>query len=272
MMSPKKVKEILNQLGIKPSKARSQNFLTDENIASWQVEQADIQPEDIVLEIGAGLGILTKHILEKTKNLTVIEYDRVLAGYLEKEYGNEIEVICEDVLKCELPKFDKVISNLPYHISSEITAKLLIHDFDAGILMYQKEFAAHLVAKPGSKNYSRISVLANYYAESEIIKTVPKGAYYPAPKVDSSIVRISPRPAGFTPADETFYFDIVRMLFSHKNRKIRNALVSEARQLGIDKSEIKKWADDVPYADDRAVTLAPEQLNEIVNWLRQKMQ
>ena len=269
-MSPKKVREILSQLGIKPSKARSQNFLTDENIASWQVEQADIRKDDIVLEIGAGLGILTRHIMEKTENLIVIEYDRVLASYLEKEFN--IDIICEDVLRCELPKFDKVISNLPYHISSEITAKLLVHDFKAGILMYQKEFAAHLVAGPGSKNYSRISVLANYYADCEIIKTVPKGAYYPSPKVDSSIVRIKPRPAGFTPKNEKFYFDIVRMLFSHKNRKIRNALVSEAKQLGIEKSEIKKWADEVPYADDRAVTLAPEKINEIVEWLRQKMQ
>lgn len=258
-------------LGLKPSKAIGQNFLKDKKIAEWIVEQAGIRPGDRVLEIGPGLGILTGHILRKTKSYVGVELDARLAGHIEKKHG--VEIINADVLGTDLPEFDKIVSNLPYQISSEIINKLLVEcEFQRGILMFQKEFALHLVASPGNRAYSRISVLASYYADCEIIRHVPKDAFYPAPKVDSAIVKLTPRPATFRPSDEKYYFDLVRVLFSHKNRKIRNALVSEHRRLGVGKEDIKGWVDEVPHANDRAVTLAPEKLNEIAEWLNAKMQ
>ncbi len=264
-MNVSEVQKTMKKLNFMPSKKKGQHFLIDSNIARWQVDKADIESNETVLEIGAGLGILTRLILEKTENIIIIEKDPTLAGYLKNELG--VEVICADVLDIELPEFDKVVSNLPYHISSEITAKLLAHDFDRGILMFQKEFAKHLVAKPGSRAYSRISVLAGYHADSEIVKLVPKGAFYPVPKVDSAVVEIVPRAPEFTPPDKDFYFLVVRVIFSHKNRKIRNALVSEHRQLGASKVDLKSMVDDIPHADERAVTLSPIQINDIADML-----
>ena len=257
--------EELRGLGVRPSKGKGQNFLTDRKIADWIVDSADIQPDETVLEIGPGLGILTERLAKKAKNLLAIELDKRLAAHIHDRFG--IEVIQADVLEVELPKFDKVVSNLPYQISSPITLKLLDAEFRKGILMYQKEFAQHLVASPGERAYSRISVMAGYRAECKIIKNVSKGCFHPVPKVDSAIVELVPRRAGFEVLDEDTFKDVVRALFSHKNRKVRNGIMAEHASLGIQKDESKRLAAEVPYSEERPVTLAPEKLAEISNYI-----
>ena len=141
----------LENLGIRPSRKLGQNFLTDKNMADWIVEQADIQTDDIILEIGPGLGILTERIKKFTQNIVAIELDKKLAEHIEEKY--RIELILGDALEINFPAFDKVVSNLPYQISSPITFKILDTNFKKGILMYQKEFAQHLVAQPGERAY-----------------------------------------------------------------------------------------------------------------------
>jgi 16S rRNA (adenine1518-N6/adenine1519-N6)-dimethyltransferase len=227
------------------------------------VEQADIAPGERVLEIGPGLGILTERLLRKTTNLTTIEKDATLAKHIESEFS--IEVINKDVLKVELPELDKVVSNLPYQISSEVTMKLLGHIFAKGLLMYQKEFADHLVAGAGTRPYSRISVMCQYRADCRIVKQVAKGSFYPVPKVDSAIVEIVPMlPDPAAKSEEVFNW-LMSILFSHKNRKVRNCLVSERRRLGLEKGATRQLADMLPHANERPVKLAVHELVEITN-------
>src|SRR4030042_3085756 len=130
-----------------------QNFLIDKNIAILEVKQANIESDDTVLEIGPGLGILTKLLAEKAKRVIAIEIDENLINKLKKTLPENVDLIHEDALNIDfetLPKFNKIVSNLPYQISSPITFKFLDYDFESAILIYQKEFAERLVAKPGS--------------------------------------------------------------------------------------------------------------------------
>ncbi len=264
-MEINEIKSKLGRLGIKPSKRFSQNFLISENIARRQVEAAGIQDGDRVLEIGPGLGVLSKHILDKTKNVQFIEKDPHLAGFIREEYS--ADVISGDAMEEDLSGFDVVIANLPYHISSEITVRLLEAGFRTAILMFQKEFAVHLTASPGSRDYSRITVFREFYSDAEIIMEVPKSNYYPVPKVDSCIVKLEGHEPPFQPRDIDQFFKIVRILFSHKKRTVRNALVSETGVLGTTKEELKPLLTDLPFADERAFNLPPEKIYEISEYV-----
>lgn len=253
----------LKRLGIRPSRGLGQSFLVDESVADWMVGEARIRRSDRVLEIGPGLGVLTKRLAKATDDLTVIELDRRLAAEMSRLDG--VKVIQGDAVQVPLPDFDKVVSNLPYQISSPITLRLLEHGFSLALLMFQREFAQHLVAKPGQAAYSRISVMAGYRSESSIIRDVPRSAFSPQPKVDSAIVMITPREPDFEILDEARYRDVVRMLFSHKNRKVRNGMASEHAALGIGKTEAKALAERLPHADRRPATLSPAELADIAN-------
>lgn len=252
----------LKSLGIRPSKNLGQSFLADASVADWIVSKACIGRADRVLEIGPGLGILTERLAKATESLTVIELDRRLAASL-REKG--INVIQGDAMEVAFPEFDVMVSNLPYQISSGITMKLLDCRFRKAVLMFQKEFAEHLVAKPGQAAYSRISVMAGYRSETRILRHVPRGSFHPVPKVDSAIVEIVPRPPDFEIMDEGAFRKIVRVLFSHKNRKVRNGIAAEHAALGLGKDEAKALAETLPHRDERPVTLSPEQLAGIAN-------
>ncbi len=235
----------------------SQHFLIDERVANRQIEYANLNENDVVLEIGAGNGILTKRIAKIAK-VIAIEIDRKFIEKLKKI--RNVEVIHGDALKIDFNEleFNKVISNLPYHISSPITFKLLQKKFDLGILMYQKEFAERLVAKPGSKEYSRLSVMVYYKADCEILEYVPKKAFYPVPKVDSCIVKIIPIGKRFD-VNEKIFEKVVKILFSHRRKKIKNAL----KLHGIDK--------EVPYGDRRVEEIEPEKIVEICKALEENL-
>ncbi len=125
-------------------------------------------------------------------------------------------------MKVDFPKFDKVVSNLPYSISSEITFKLLRHKFKLGILMYQYEFAARMVSPPNCKDYSRLTVDTYYFADASILMRVPKEAFQPAPEVNSAVVKIIPRPTPFEVRDEAFFMGFVAAVFSQRRKKLRN--------------------------------------------------
>ncbi len=252
----------LRQLGIRPSRSMGQNFLVDESVADWIVSSAEIKPGERVLEIGPGLGMLTRKLAAATDNLVVIELDHRLAEKLEK---GGLNVIRGDALEVALPDFDKVVSNLPYQISSPITLRLLEHGFELARLMFQKEFAEHLVAMPGQAKYSRLSVMAGYRSRSRIIKNVPKGCFHPVPKVDSAVVEIVPRPPDFEILDEPLFKDVVRILFSHKNRKVRNGIMAEHEALGMGKARARELSETLPHNDKRPITLSPAQLAEISN-------
>jgi 16S rRNA (adenine1518-N6/adenine1519-N6)-dimethyltransferase len=235
---------------------KGQNFLVDSRIADRQIKYASLSDRDIVLEIGAGYGVLTKRIAAKARKVLAVEMDSSLADTL-KGIPN-VDVICDNVLNIDFTSlvFNKVIANLPYQISSPVTFKLLESDFELGILMYQKEFAERLAAGPEDKDYSRLSVMASYAADWDILEVVSPSAFRPRPKVNSAVVKVVPGKPKFEVMSKEIFFETVRVLFSHRRKKIKNSLVIDGL-LTADESE------DVPYGERRVEELSPHSIGEI---------
>ncbi len=247
---------LIADTGIVPKKSKGQNFLTDERVADRHIGYAGINREDRVLEVGPGLGILTKRLIEASDNVTCIELDDILAEYITKTYGDSLTLIHGDAVKVPFPEFDVFVSNLPYSVSTPIIFKLLEHDFRTAVVMVQKEFADRMVAMIGSPDYSRLTVNLFYRAECEIMETVPASRFNPKPKVDSALVRITPRKAPFEVLDERTFFKVVEVTFNHRRKKIGTSLKS---------ARMMQPGDDVPYVDERVEMLSPQQIGEIAD-------
>ncbi len=263
-MEISELKARIRDLGMTPNKRLGQHFLSDEATANRQVQYAKVGKNDTVLEIGPGLGILTGILSTRAKRVVAVEADPAAADYIERTY-EDVEIIRGDVLKVDLPEFDKVVSNLPFNISSPITFKLLEVPFDSAILMYQKEFAERLVASDGGKEYSRLSVNAFYRANCEILETVPRTLFYPEPKVDASIVRIEPRHPPFEVIDEGHFFKVVKALFTHRRKQIRNSLMLEWRSLTDTRESMAQFVSELPGSQRRVEELSPEEIGELSN-------
>jgi len=240
-----------------------QNFLIDKQVAEREVAYADLNKNDVVLEIGPGKGILTRLLARKAKKVIAIEIDARLVEKLENVLLGNVAIIHADALKVDfttLPMFNKIVSNLPFQISSPITFKLLEYPFSKAVLMYQKDFAERMVAHPGTKDYSRLSVMIYYRTRCRVLETVPKKCFSPAPKVDSSVVEVIPRNnPPFTVLNEIFFFDIIKRLFAHRRKKIKNTI-----------KEVYDNLEDIPYLDKRVEELSPEQIGGISNLLFKK--
>ncbi|MEF8874023.1 MAG: 16S rRNA (adenine(1518)-N(6)/adenine(1519)-N(6))-dimethyltransferase RsmA [Candidatus Thermoplasmatota archaeon] len=257
------VTEELRRLGMRPVKSLGQNFLQDDDIAERIVEAAGLTSKDKVLEIGPGLGTLTDEIMKKAGKTIAIEKDASLVGYLEGRYSDtrfDVEIIQGDVLERDLPDFGKVISNLPFSISSPITFRLLKEDFSFGVLTYQKEYAERMVAEPGEEDYSRLSVMVSTLADLEILFDVPRNAFYPPPSVDASVIRMVPSRPPFPLKYEDAFSKVVKELFNYRRKKIKNAL----------KNGLRTKIGEVPYGDRRVGNLSPVEINDIVNHLVEK--
>lgn len=200
-------------------KKLGQHFLKDPKIAEKMVEYADVSKKDIVLEIGPGKGIITQVLSERANKVIGIEKDRELAKKLN--FPN-LELIIGDALKTEFPKFNKIVSNLPFQISAPITFKFFEYEWDVAVLIYQKEFSERFLAKPGDKNYSRLTLAVNYYVNPEILKQISRGKISPIPEVKCNIVRFFPKKEPFK-ADKNFW-ELVKKLFQHKRKLVRAAL------------------------------------------------
>ncbi len=258
------IKDILETYHISPSKRLSQHFLIDEHIADKIIEHGNIDKEDVILEVGPGLGILTKYTIKKAKGVIAVEWDKRICSYLADEFGDEIELINADALKIDFPYFNKIISNLPYKISSPITFKFLEHDFRYAVLMYQKEFADRMVAKEG-KEYSRLSVNVYYKGKCERLEYVPKTAFFPQPKIDSAVVKLTPRKPRFEVKDEALFFKVVETLFSHRRKKIQNSLLMGWKYFAEDKETMKLIIQHLPYKEKRVEELSPEEIGVIAD-------
>jgi len=262
------VRSLLKKYNIKGG-TFDQHFLIDADYLNRIVTSADLGPEDVVLEIGAGVGNLTEKLARKAKKVIAIELDPNLVRVLHDRFDKveNIEIIAGDALKVEFPEFDKVVSNLPYSISSEITFKLLRHKFKLGILMYQYEFAARMVSLPNCKDYSRLTVDTCYFADASILMKVPKSAFQPVPEVDSAVIKLVPRPSPFEVKDQTFFMDFVAAVFSQRRKKLRNAILNTNYMLKI--PNIKEVISQLPedLVNKRAENLTPEELAKVANQL-----
>jgi 16S rRNA (adenine1518-N6/adenine1519-N6)-dimethyltransferase len=247
---------LIADTGIIPKKSKGQNFLIDDRVADRHIGYAEIERSDKVLEVGPGLGILTKRLIEVSDDVTCIEIDDILADYITETYGDRLRLIHADAVKEPFPDFDVFVSNLPYSVSTPIIFKLLEYDFRTAVVMVQKEFADRMVAMVGSPDYSRLTVNLYYRSTCEIMETVPASRFNPRPKVDSALVRITPREPPFKVMDEGLFFKVVEVTFNHRRKKIGTSLKSAG---------LMRAGDDVPYIDDRVERLRPEQIGEIAD-------
>ncbi|MBA7502057.1 Ribosomal RNA small subunit methyltransferase A [subsurface metagenome] len=268
--------DLLRKHGIRLSKRVGQHQVVDSTLLEQMVDYAELSRDDVVLEIGAGIGNLTLLLAGRAGKVIAVERDRRLIKVLEERLRDHpnVELLCGDALRIELPKFNKVVANLPYGISSDITFKLLEHGFELAVLMYQREFAERLAAKPGSGDYSRLTVNAYYRASVELLGEVLPEAFFPQPKVTSAIVRLRPREHPFEVTDERMLTNVIRALFQHRRQRVRNALYRSFGEIfpgkRPPKAERRAFIDGkLPkgLAEARVMDLPPEKFGEIADFL-----
>jgi 16S rRNA (adenine1518-N6/adenine1519-N6)-dimethyltransferase len=228
----------LKELKIRPRKSLGQHFVQDPNILRKIVEEAALEPEDIVVEVGAGLGSLTAPLAERTQKVYALEIDPRLAEALRKRFlgMEQVEVIQGDALKFDFaPIFKKwrrrmkVVANLPYEISSPMIFRLLKEReyFSLLVLMLQLEVARRVVARPGTKDYGPLSLWTRLYCRTAIAFKVGPRAFHPPPKVDSAVVKfeILPQPS-IEVADEKTLQEVIRSAFTYRRKTLGKALQS----------------------------------------------
>ncbi len=201
-----------------------QHFLMDRAATMRIVSYADLGPQDNVLEIGPGSGNLTEALAARAAHVYAVEVDPDLAAQLSGRFSN-VQVIKGDALKVELPDYNKIVSNLPYQISSRITYRLLSRPFETAVLMYQWEFARRMAAAAGDSEYGRLAMTVGFFCHIEILEKVSKMAFRPVPQVDSAIVRLQPRldRADAEPAD---FMRLVEGLFNNRRKKVKKGLAA----------------------------------------------
>ncbi len=239
------IKKIMSDNNLIFHKGLGQNFLFNEHYLDAIVSCGDITKEDVVIEIGPGLGVLTTRLAEKAKKVIAVEIDSNIVPVLSsitREYNN-IEIINADVMKLDLntlidnESHVKVVANLPYYITTPIIMKLLEDklNIESIVIMIQKEVAQRLVAAPGTKDYGAITLAVGYYTTSEIKLLVPASAFVPAPKVESAVVKMNIIDSKLNVVDEKFMFSIIKAAFGQRRKTFVNAVNS---YLKIDKAVI----------------------------------
>lgn len=237
-----------------------QHVLKNPGVATAIVDKADLKQSDIVLEVGPGSGNLTVKILEKAKKCIAVELDPRMAAEVTKRVqgtpqGKRLDVVLGDVIKTDLPYFDVCISNTPYQISSPLVFKLLATTPSPRvcILMFQREFALRLFAKPGDKLYSRLSVNAQMWAKIDHIMKVGKNNFKPPPAVESSVVRLVPK----NPRPNISYEEwdgLLRICFVRKNKTLRANFLGTTSILNLLETNYRTWCaqNDIPLEDGPA--------------------
>ncbi len=267
--------EILNLLrdsGIRLSKRAGQHLMVDQAVLERMVDYAELSPSDTVLEIGAGVGNLTSLLAERAGKVLAVEKDRRLFLLAQKRLRNykNVELRCTDFLKMEIPSFDKVVSNLPFGISSQATFRLLQSGLKLGVLTYQTEFAKRLVAQPGSEDYSRLTVAVRMRAEVELLEEIPPSCFLPPPKVSATVVRLRPRAFHPQPRDWSKFEEVLKALFQHRRQQVRNALLHSPHLWpGTSKSERRMVLQHLPaeLAEKRVLDMSPEEIVRLSDFL-----
>ncbi len=251
LVSPKKTKEIINKYGFKFSKSLGQNFLIDENIIKKILDSAQITKEDIVIEVGPGIGTLTQALATQAHKVVAVEIDKHLLPILQDTLSdfNNVEVIHADILKLDIEnliqeignqKSIKVIANLPYYVTTPIIMHFLEKriPIESMVVMVQKEVADRMQSAPGTKDYSTLSVAVQYYCEPQMVTRVSRTVFIPQPNVDSAVIKLvilkEPR---IVVKDESLFFRIIKAAFSKRRKTLLNALAGS--NLGIDKEILK---------------------------------
>lgn len=242
-----KTQELVNKYNFKFSKSLGQNFLIDDSVLNDIVSGADVNEEDLVIEIGPGVGSLTAQLLKKAKKVVSIELDNDLIPILEAELGQyeNFSLIHKDALKVDFnevigdEKSVKLVANLPYYVTTPIIVNLLKknYNFKSLTIMIQKEVAERIDAEPNCKEYGSLSLLVQYYCDTKIIRKVPPACFIPRPKVDSIVIRLDRlEEKRVKVKDENLMFEIIRHSFNMRRKTLWNA----TKFLGMNKEVLEK--------------------------------
>ncbi len=270
-MSISETKRLLRTFRIVPNRLLGQNFIVEPSIFPKLSDYASLGKTDVVLDAGAGFGFLTRFLANKCRSVFAVEKDpRVISVLREQLKGLvNVTVIQGDVLKVTVPSFNKVVSIPPYQISSRLLLWVFERGFDRAVLILQREFADRLVADVGSSNYGWLTVTTCHSADVKLFEKVPKSMFYPQPEVDSVVVRLMPwTTAPFEINDKGFFRQMVKWLFTQRNKKLNNALPPFIRRaLNITKKDAAKVVFAFPFHEKRVKDLPPEAFGELVNAL-----
>ena len=268
----RRAKYLLRLYGVFPKKRLGQNFTVNSDILQRLVSLASLTMDDVVLEVGAGFGFLTQLLSRDCKKVIAVEVDPQLINFLRKQLHGlrNVDLLEGDILKVSIPSFNKVVSTPPYSISSPLLFRLLENKFDWAVLILQKEFAERLGASVGSKDYGRLTVTIYYRANVELLDYVPRTMFYPQPDVDSMMVRLKPRAPPFQVDDEETFFEVVRTLFTQRNKKVRNALIPFLRKRELAREDAVALADSIVNSEKRVRELTPEDFGILTNDLLRK--
>ena len=256
-----------------PNKKLAQNFVVNEGLLKKMVEAAELSQKDVVLEVGAGTGFLTRGLLGNAKKVVAVELDHVLCNVLKETFAKEIanrrlELIEGNFLEAKLPKFNKVVSLPPYTISSQLLYKIIGCEFESAILVFQHEFALKCLSKPGFSEFCPLAVLIDYYFDSKILieRLLPEN-FFPSPKAISSLIKISRKKSVKRIPKEKFFSLFLKNLFRYKNKNLANAL-EKAHQfirqdLKIDEKKFKQITAGLAQKNVKVYLIEPFEFVEI---------
>ncbi|MEF8870183.1 MAG: 16S ribosomal RNA methyltransferase A [Haloarculaceae archaeon] len=259
---------LIRRAGVRGNPDFDQHFLVDDRVLDrvpgYLPEDADTSH---ILEVGAGTGALTDRLLGVADRVTAIERDPELAAFLREEFAdaiaeNRLTIVEGDALDVDIPEFTASVSNLPYGISSEISFRLLPRGRPL-VLMFQQEFAERMAADAGDDEYGRLSVTAGHYADIDIVETVPREAFDPQPRVESAVVRTTPREPEYSVPDVDFFMAFLKAVFTQRRKTMRNAVRNTAHISGLGDPDAVVEAAGEDLMSRRAGTVTPEEFAQL---------
>jgi len=276
-------KTVLQRLGLRPKKSLGQHFLLHPHQARRIVEALDLDPHEVVVEIGPGLGALTVLLAEAAAEVVALEVDQALADYLEEELfpaSARVRIIREDVLRFDFAELSrqtgqalKVAGNLPYHITSPLLFKL-IEDKAAlalAVLMVQEEVGDRLLARPGGKDYGILSVLVQYHFRLTRLFSLGPGNFYPPPQVKSVVLKLEPAAPEPQALDEQVFSRVVKTAFAQRRKTLKNTLAARASTFGLTPDDVLGLLAALGIDPGcRAETLSVAQFVELSNRIREQ--
>lgn len=254
----------------RPNRKLAQNFLINKQIVDKLIQLAELKSSDKVLEIGSGTGTISFEILQRS-SLVSVELDETLCKLLEKRFSEnkKFKLICEDFLKADLPDFNKVISAPPYNISSKLIYKLTKYNIEIAILLMQKEFIEKLIAFPGFKEYSAITIITNYFFEPVFIQNVSPSNFFPKPNDFSAIMKLTSKKRFGEVKNEKVFIQFIKNCFRFKNKNLSNVLIKLKKEFKkqINKDKLKTFLEENELSEEKIQLIEVKDFVKIFNQL-----